>query len=191
MQVLHDFIVVEPHYDSDKLGSLYIPDSYQNPEPQQGKVIACGPSVDWSPGNLLVYHPFTAIPVPGEKTQHYIRDRDVVCSIEDGIPMPKKGEVMIRPDWDSKYKANVGGLIYIPVEVSDAQYEPVKFGTIELIHYDGLIIYTDYRLSRGDYIIIPPQKGSEIGTKDGVFYFIPIDEILAKVNNDPDSRDPS
>lgn len=190
MQVLHDFIVVEPHYDSDKLGSLYIPDSYQNPEPQQGRVIACGPDVDWSEGDLLAYHPFTAIPVPGEKTLHYIRNRDVVCSIEDGIPMPKYGEAMIRPDWDSKYKANVGGLIHIPIEVSNAAHDPVKFGTILLIYYSK-----EQReqtgLRRDDYVVIPPQKGSEIGTKDGVFYFIPIDEILAKVNNDPDFGNPS
>lgn len=182
IRAIKDRLIIEPYFDADKIGSIYIPESFKNPEAQQGEVVAAGPDSFWAPLDYLVFHPFRSEKVQGTNYIS-IRDTDVVALLdrECGVLIPKIGDVMIRPDWHSKYGQK--GLIYLPPAVVDAERQPVLFGTI-----------VDYRsitanVSIGERVVFAPGKGSEAALDNDLYYFIPSDEILAVIPS-PDSDAP-
>ena len=173
MQVLSDRIVVEPYFDSDKLGSIIIPASFQNPEAQQGKVVAAGPLSYWGPGDYLVFHPFRSEPWPGNDQLVSIRATDVVCQLLNGELVPKQGTLRVRPDWDSKLGQTTGSKIFLPPTVKEDN-SPVLFGTIEYGYGEEYPV--------GARIAMQPGAGSEASLGLDLFYFIDHKDVMAIIH---------
>lgn len=171
LRALHDHLVVDPYYDADKIGSIYIPEAFKNPEPQQGFVLSAGADSKVNEGVMILFHPFRSVPLQGTNLIA-LRDKDVVAYLVDGELVPLEYHLMILPDWSTKYAQK--GLIYLPPTAQE-DHSPVMIGTIA--------IGTVGEFSPGTKVVIPPGKGSEIGFKDTVYYFIHQDEILAIIND--------
>ena len=167
MKPLGDSIIVHPHYDSEKLGSLYIPESASNPQSQQGEVLAVGPKQeDIEVGDEIIYQPYQGTEIE-EDEQLLIQYCHVVGWIApDGEAFPLPDAVMILPDWD-----DYTGAMIRPAETfrdnprtsGTCIRRGEKVGTIE----------------PGQYVFYPPGAGFEVGISTTVYYFIKERDILA------------
>src|SRR5690348_18279019 len=112
MRPIKDRICVEPYYDANMIGSLYLPEPFKDPEPQQGTVVSVGEEVERvRAGDYILFHPYRSEPL-GRTGLISIRERDVAARVEGEGFCPVHGELVIRPDWDSKYSYE--GLVYVP-----------------------------------------------------------------------------
>lgn len=168
LKALGDRLVVEPYFDSDKIGRFYIPEAFKNPESQQGVVVSAGPLSPVRDGTYIFFHPFRSQPL-GDTGLIGLHDKDVVAYLVDKELTPREEHVMVLPDWDSKHKPSK--LLILP-DIAH-EYVPVMIGTI--VRSSSKIFEV------GTVIAIPPGKGSEIGYIDTVYYFIHQDDILATI----------
>lgn len=174
-----DVIILDPIYDADKIGSIYIPDSYKNPEAQQGIVVTAGPEAKDAgieEGQHLLFHPYRAHTFRHSGSDRvHIRIRDAVAIIIAGDTYPLPDQVMVLPEWETKY-GQKSDLIYLPPTALDSN-EPVKVGVIVRV---GSKVE---RVQLNDRIIMQPGAGSEAGIIDRVYYFLKEEHILAILNN--------
>lgn len=179
MRTLGTHIFVEPIGDSEKYpgSSLYIPASWANPEIQQGIVVASGPDTEVQPGQHLLFHPFRAsrIRVDGRELFH-VHQVDCACTVDgDGQLVPFSREVVVDPDFAGRVRdASVG--IIIPAS-GQSDLGPVLRGTILRVGREVHLV------SPGDYIVMEPRVGHEVGYIDQNYYILPEDSILARVEN--------
>lgn len=173
LQAILDRLVVEPYYDSDKIGSLYIPEYYKNPEPQQGVVKSAGPLSPVRDGSYVFFHPFRGLPL-GNTGLISLLDKDVVAYLVDQELTPREEHVMVLPNWDHKHKRSE----FLITPDTSHEYVPVMVGTV--------VRSSSEQFAVGTVIAIPPGKGSEIGYRDTVYYFIHQDEVLATIYYDHD-----
>jgi co-chaperonin GroES (HSP10) len=172
LKALGDRVVVEPYFDSDKIGSIYIPEYFKNPEPQQGVVVSAGPLSPFVDGTYVFFHPFRSQPL-GDTKLIGLHDKDIVATLVDEELVPLEDHVMVLPDWESKTKHK--GIIFLPPTVT-IDNSPVIRGTV--------VRSNSKLLEAGTMVVIPPGKGSEIGYIDTVYYLIHQDEILATIDAD-------
>ena len=192
MKVLQDRLIVDPFYDAQMIGSLYLPDSGKNSESQQGIVTACGQDSGVHPGDHVLYHPYRGDPfVINGRESLALRRKDLVGTITrhgdtyDLHPMPD--HVMVLPDWDRKYQQPSSGLVFMP-DTALEHNEPVQYGMVlemgwEVEQMPG----RDFTLE--DVVLIAPEKGSEVGwgLDRKVYYFLRPSHILARVDNAPNT----
>ncbi len=177
MRVLGDQILVDPYYDPDKIGSLYIPDSAKNSESNQGRVIASGPRSGISPNDYILYHPFRGEPVSiSGMGRLVLRRKDIVARAVGNVLYPIDDHVMVQPDWETKYK-QPSGLVYLP-QTALEQHQPCLVGTIIKIGVDALAD-ADVQYQPGSKVLMQPTKGNEVAWIDTVYYFLRPSHILA------------
>ena len=178
MKILHDWVIIDPCYDAEKIGSIIIPRSYENPEAQQGIVVSKGPQAQVLVGEYVIFHPFSSIPYPTKDGYICVRSRDIVCTKFDNQLQAKEGDAKIRPDWASKYAQK--GLVYLPPTARE-DYSAVLFGEVlQVCAYVGIWFESGVRV--GDRIVIPPGIGAEAALDTELFYFVPLKEILAVIH---------
>jgi co-chaperonin GroES (HSP10) len=173
MRPILDRIIVEPYYDSNMIGSLYLPDPFKDPEPQQGTVVSVGPDVrNIKPGDYILFHPYRSEPLRRTGLIS-IRGRDVVACVEGENFRPVHGELVIRPDWGSKY--SYSGLIYVPKHHLE-DYQSVPLGWVHLS--------SDPAFPAGTKVVIPPGAGSQVVWVDTIYYLIQPYDIPAIIHAD-------
>jgi co-chaperonin GroES (HSP10) len=186
MRVLEDKVLVEPWWDADRIGLIWLPDSAKNNQPQQGEVLGAGPLSGVESGQHIMFHPWR-----GE--WHYmdgkhlllLRRKDLTAEIRwiQQVPFlcPLRDHVMVDPDWADKY-TQPSKTIFVPETVLE-QNQPVLRGTITELGKDLLRIRRDYYV--GAQIFIQPGKGSEVGWgyDRKVYYFIRPKHILARIDD--------
>jgi co-chaperonin GroES (HSP10) len=165
---------VDPYYDPDKIGSLYLPDMAKNREPQQGVVLAAGSTSGVQNGDYVLFHPFRGdlVRIEGKDVVPLTR-ADLVARASGDVLIPMPDHVMLQPNWQRKYE-QPSKLLYMPPTVTE-QNQPTMTATILSIGDD----VEAPELKIGHEVIIQPEKGSEIGWIDQVYYFLRPSHILA------------
>lgn len=169
-------LIVEPVYSGGKVGSIYIPDAYQDSRPYFGDVLSAGSESGYSTGERVVLRPIVGHPFYRDGRSVYCIDRsDCVGRIEGKVFFPQPEDVVIKPDWQQKYQ-QPSQLIYIPPSALE-QNQPCYAGIICQVGKDCK------DLKVGDYVLYP-YTGTELGLVDTIFYILPEKEILATVHAD-------
>ena len=169
MKPLSDNLIVFPHYDSDRVGSIIIPESAANPQSQQGDVLGVGPKQEAiEVGDHILYEPYQATPLDYEGREVLvIPNYSVVCWLApDGEAFPLPDAIMVAPDWDD--------------------YEGKMIRPQETFVDNPRVSGTCVRRGKDINEIIPGQKvffhtgaGHEVGIQTTVYYFIKEEDILA------------
>jgi co-chaperonin GroES (HSP10) len=170
-------IVVEPYYEGHdtKIGSIIIPDSMADSQPSQGVVIAAPDKYLHLTQRYVLFHRFR------ETAWHdgllMLEEKDLVCYLNNGEIelLPHREEVLILPDWESKYR-QPSELVYLP-PVALEHNQPVIQGTV----VDYSLGATNY-LIPGEKVAMEPDKGSEVAVKNTLYYIIPTEHILAIIH---------
>ena len=169
------YVLVQTLYDSVKIGSIYLPDSYVNPQPQQGIVLRVGSHVPLNKGDHVLMRQFSGIPKGRLDSEHRIVDynQEIVATAVDRKLVPKANEVVILPDFATKYQQK-SDLVYLPPTVLE-DGEPVTNGTIVRV---GSACRS---VREGQYVVIPPNLGIEVGFIDTVYYILAEKDLLATI----------
>jgi co-chaperonin GroES (HSP10) len=186
-------ILIEPHYDPDKIGSIFMPPQAQNLAPSSGKVVATGPSqTEVEVGYLVLvsYARFDSKKLwhDEDRTEYAFYDDDEVVAFlaPDAEVFPRKGCVIVRPSWDISGVVERNKVAVIQ-RVFDSP--PPRFGTV-LRTAEGVTT-----VKRGDTVILPKSGGHELGVRDRVLYSIRETDLMGiltnAVKNDKDRRDSS
>lgn len=175
-------VIVHPLGDPAMIGSLYLPDDAKNTEYQQGYVVAVGPESSFSMMDKLLFHPFSAHTNDAQFTiggQLYLRIRDhsIIAKIVGRVLEPRDGEVVVKPGWDNlgERRSPTGIWAIDPTVFSSAN--PCKFGMV--VRCGARC----YQVAPGDRVVIPPDKGQEVGWIDRILYTIPERDLLAVVDS--------
>lgn len=170
------FALVEPYYDSDKIGSIWMPEEAKNPQSQQGLVLAsrCEGIPD---GAHILYTPYDAqVLTHGGHEYLVVTDSKIIAIYTAGEVWPRSKSVVLKPEVPTSGIVAQGSIV-IPQRVFDSP--PVTFGSVVRIGAD-----VD-EVRPGDRVIIPPFGGYEVGLSlpnfQGVFYFIHSRDLLAVI----------
>lgn len=174
-------VIVAPMYDADKVKGIIIPDSAKNPWTQQGFVVAAGPRSVFRYPDHVFYQPYLEGASDffwvGDFEYLAVQDARIVGQVlPDGDRwriVPRRNQVVIRPDFDSAYEVRAaGGLILLDPSVHGRMPAP-RFGRVLWTGPDV------GEVKLGDYVAIPPKGGIEIGFIDENLYVINQYDILA------------
>lgn len=175
VKALRGQLLVDPLYDPDVIGqysSLIIPEEGQNPQSQQGIVVASGSDTHWSYPQLVLYMPYSAKPFTHEDHEYLmLKDHQIIGHVEDQKLIPRPGNCVVEPLWSSKVRQSP----IIPIHeglFSDERSPQLA----KVIHGAGSVM-------NGDVVIIPEREGYELGFHDRVIYCLPVASILAVVEN--------
>lgn len=190
MRVHLDKVLVQPWYDAEKIGSLYLPDSAKNSQPQQGKVIAAGPQSLVPIGKHIMFHPWRGEwhHIDGEDLL-LLRNKDLTAQVSwvNQVPLlyPLPDHVMVEPIWSEKYK-QPSRFVHLPDTVLE-QNQPAMQATICDLGSGLIRMVRDFAI--GDTVLIEPGKGSEVGWGYDmkVYYFVRPKHILARIENGPNT----
>lgn len=172
------WVIIDPLYEAEKIGSLYIPRSYANRWPQQGNIVDAGPGFPFLTGSHVFLRPFVIEPLSiGFGNLLAVRAADIIASLDGKEIVPKPTEVVILPDWSTKYGQPSKVIVISDVELEDGR--PIQFGIVARI---GSEVTT---VKAGDYVIIPPDRGVEIGFIDTVWYILEEADLLATIERAP------
>lgn len=169
VRLLGNRLLLEPIYGAEKIGSLYVTESFNVEQPHQGEVVAAAKEVPFKPGDIVLVRPFVGEPVRDGRYLVYGLSQ-VVCKVDGRELYPKPDEVMIVPDWSKKYR-QPGGLIWLPPSALEHN-QPAMFGTIARVG-DKVT-----KVKSGDYVIFD-NKGVEASFIDTNYYFLSEEDILA------------
>ena len=193
MQPTGDNIIVLPHYDSGKVGSIDIPDSATNPQSQQGEVLAVGPNQSTiEVGDHVMYEPYKGTPFTPEDVEYLLVPAETVIGwlAPDGEAFPLPDAVMVIPDWEDHQV-----LTAEITELAAQQPNPQRFideltRMVDNSNYWQQNPRTVGRcVRRGDDVttVLPNDRvffhtgaGHEVGVQTTVYYFIKEKDILAK-----------
>lgn len=173
LRALGDWVVIDPIYDPEKIGSLYLPNAYENNYPHQGEIVSCGPEFPFAPGSRVALRSFVVEPVNIGNGSRYlgIRGVDVVARIDGRELYPKPTQVLVLPDWSEKFAQPSSLIIISDVELADNT--PLTRGTVARVGEKVTLVKS------GDYVLYPPAKGVEVGYIDTNWYIFEEDDLLA------------
>jgi co-chaperonin GroES (HSP10) len=174
-------ILIDPVYDPEKIGSLYIPPAATNPLPSNGHVVAVGSDQDEvEVGYRVLVSTYGVdatrfITVDDHEYVLYFDHEVVAFLTPDAEVFPRRDAVIIRPNWLDKGEQKYGSLHLLTRSFASP---PPKLGTVlrtgERVH----------SLHRGDVVVLPKTGGNELGVRDRVVYSIKESDILGKVQHD-------
>lgn len=137
---------------------LVLPSTGDNPQSQQGTVIASGID-EFNPGMLAAYMPYHGERIPYKgRDLLCVPDRELAAWLEpEAIGYyricPRKGWLLIQPEWPEEKVGN----LFLP-EFSGL-HDPVNIGRV--------LKQGDYTVTEvGTRVVYPPDKGFEIGLLD-------------------------
>lgn len=171
LRALGNWLIIDPLYDPEKIGSIIIPNAYRNNYPHQGDIVSCGLNSPFKPGMRVVLRSFVVEPLKAGDRLLAIRDIDCVARIEGKELHPKPMQVLVLPDWSEKYSQPSKTIIISDVELDDGS--AITRGTVTRIGEKVTSV------KAGDYVLFPPDKGTEVGYIDTNFYIFDEDELLA------------
>lgn len=130
----------------------------ENPQSQQGIVVASGID-EFAIGMHALYMPYHGFPLKHQGKEYLsIPDRELAAWLIDRDVMPRKGHLLIRPEFpDAK---TLSGLLYIP-EFSGI-HDPVDRG---IVVRSGAFT----TIEPGTRVVIPADRGFEIGTTENLY----------------------
>lgn len=175
---LRGFAIVEPFYDSDRIGRIWLPEEAKNPQSQQGLVLASRGCKDIAEGEHVLYTPYDGEPIRWEGHEYLVvKDSNIIAIYRDGEVYPRHESVILKPEFPASGIVSVGSLV-IPQRVFESP--AVTFGTVVRVGSDVDIVRP------GDRVIIPPSGGYEVGLSlphfQGVFYFLHSRDLLARLD---------
>lgn len=179
VQPLGKKILVNPMYDSDKIGSLYLPDTGKNPNPQVGSIVRVGPLADEAVvGDCVVFHPYHTHPITiGDHEYLFVDDLywyGYAAPTKQGYKLfARRDHVVVQPLWEPEGAYQEGSVILVTRTFISS---PQRYGIVINIG-EGV---TDW--SVGDKVVLPPRGGYEIGFVDEPFYILPANIIPASVS---------
>lgn len=183
LAALGDWCLVNPLYDSDKLGSIYIPNSAKNPQSQQGIVAASGRRSEFRPKDHILYEPYNAEPFWYNDHEYLaVPDRIIVGSVKDNVVQPRPDSVIIRPDFGPSGPRTTAGSTIITLS---RVFENPQVQTGQVVRIGSTVHDLHLPIQPGTTVVIPPLRGHEIGLDSpdlkGVFYFLRAKDILAVI----------
>lgn len=172
-------ILIDPIYDPDKIGSIYMAPQAQNQLPSNGDVVAIGPAQDEvEVGYRVLVSTYGVdasrfVSINGHEYAFY-QDHEVIAFVTpDAEVFPRRDSVIIRPVFHDPEETKAGSIILL-TRVFSAP--PVKLGVVlrtgENVH----------SLRRGQTVVLPKSGGNELGVKDRVLYSIRETDILGIVH---------
>lgn len=171
-------ILVLPLYDAPTVGGLLeIPDSAQNPQSQQGFVVASGPLATFVYPDLVLFrswsdHPPVPIRIGGIEFLS-VANHNVVARAVGNELEPRVRHVAVRPDFTEFDAPTPSGLLYLPPHSARDDVRAPFFGTIIALGAGCREVQLHQR------VVIPPRGGYEIGFISENLYLIPETELLA------------
>lgn len=191
LKAMRGTVVVEPMYDlggavpagtpyhannvkieGHEVYGMVIAATGENPQSQQGIVVSSGID-EFVPGMCALYMPFHGFPLKHRGKEYLsIPDRELAAWLVDRDVMPRKGHLLIRPEFPSEKTRS--GLLYLPQFVGAA--DPVETG-----HVVRGGAFTS--IESGTRVVIPKDRGFEIGTTENL-YVINEQYIPATLHND-------
>lgn len=178
---LQDQLLIEPIYDPEKIGSIYMPPAAQDIAPSQGIVVAVGAlqkEVEVGFRVILTTREWVKKSVWKEDdTEYYFyQDREVLGFLtEKGDVYPRKDRVIVRPTWPPSGVVKHGSIYTVDRIFAEAQSP--QFGTILRT---GESVTT---LMRGEVVAIPKWGGYELGVRDRVLYSFKETDIMGILTN--------
>ena len=180
-------VLIDPIYDPDKIGSIYMAPQAQNMAPSQGEIVAVGPRQKTLEVGFLVlvhYVDFSSRKIWRDSTGYeyiFYRDDEVVALLtSDAEVFPRMGNVIVLPSWDRSGPVQHNNIFTID-RVFDTP--PPRFGTV-LRTGEGV-----HSVKQGDVVALPKSGGYEMGVKDRVLYSLRETDILGILTN-ADKNDP-
>lgn len=172
LRVLGDWVIIDPLYDPEKFGSLYLPNAFENKYPHQGDIIAAGPEFPFQEGTRVALRPFVTEPVKIGSTSYLcIKGVDIVGRIEGRELYPKPTQILVLPDWSEKYSQPSETIV---LSVTEQELSGgLTRGTVARVGEKVTLV------KPGDEVLFPPNRGTEIGFIDTNWYVFEEDELLA------------
>ena len=176
---LRDLLLVRMVYDPPEVYSLYVPEQFRDPLPQQGEVIAVGKDQKVvRPGDYLVFHPWGSREVYNKGSfeldvgECAFLTLDVVAGLlaPDGELFPLPDHVLVKPEFSTQGRPEKKGLIWTVGQTFSVA--PPQEGVVAKVGEDVTLV------CRGDRVMFPDDKGSEIGLIDKVWYAIKETDLL-------------
>lgn len=170
-------VIVDPHYDPDVLqyGSLtlYLPDAYKDSQSHQGRVVAAGPKSVYPVGSYLLYKPWNQTPFQHNGREYlHVRLANIVAEVRGKDLFPPVHQVLVIPAGEAEGPVKTSS-IYTINRVFDS---PARF--------EGTVIRTGEsvrELKAGDRILYQPEKDTEVGWIDSVYYILQENHVLARL----------
>lgn len=170
-------VVVEPMYDlggrvppgtpyhatdvkieGHEIYGMLIAGSGENPQSQQGIVIASGID-EFAAGMHALYMPYHGLPIKYKGKEYLaIPDRELAAWLVDRDIMPRKGHLLIRPQFPDGKSGT--GLLFLP------QYAGIN-DPVETGHVVRAGAFTT--IEPGTRVVIPRDRGFEIGTTENLY----------------------
>lgn len=174
LSAIGDISIVEPIYDPDKLGSIYIPQEAKNPQAQQGIVLSAGPDAPYPAQSHILFEPYNGIPFYHNQHEFLaVPARTIIGEYRDGSIFPRSDSVIIEPAFGPIGETKKGSIIIFSRVFENP---PVQEGTV--IRCGSAV----RELSPGMKVLLPPTSGHEVGLDvpdmRGVFYFLPESSIM-------------
>jgi co-chaperonin GroES (HSP10) len=175
-----DKVLIDPLYDPEKVGSIWMPDQARNSLPSNGDVVAVGPeqteieigfrvlvSTYGVGAERFIWHE--------DKELAIYHDHEVVAFLApDAEVFPRRDSVIVRPSWTDPVDHKRGS-IHLLTRVFTAP--PVQMGVVLRV---GSEVST---IRRGMTILIPRTGGQELGVRDRVLYSIKATDIPGVINS--------
>lgn len=167
VRLIKDHVLVAPLYEADSVKGIVIPDSAKNPQSQQGYVVASGPQSEFTYPDRVVYRPFLADTVPlGDFEYLNVPNVHIVCKIQNDVLVPRKGHILVEPDWDTSWERKRGTLYLVDPGIEGPNVPP----------REGVVTGTGSgcrEVMIGDRVLIPQKGGTVVAFKDHNVYLIP------------------
>lgn len=182
-----DHLLIEPVYDPDKIGSIYMPPAAQNDAPSHGIVRFVGPqqkevevgwhvllsTAEWVKKASMYWH-------QGDTRLYFYTDREVIAFVtEEAETFPRRNRLLVRPSWEKSGVVEHKTIVLIN-RVFDTP-QPPQTGVVLKVGEDCKTF------KRGDVIVIPKWGGNELAVKDRVLYSLLEKDIPARVINAVDN----
>lgn len=130
----------------------------ENPQSQQGVVVASGID-EFTIGMHALFMPFHGFPIKHDGKEYLaIPNRELAAWLVDRDVMPRKGHLLIRPEFpDNKSQS---GLLFLP-----------QFSGIADPVYTGHVVRAGAftTIAPGTRVVIPRDRGFEIGTTENLY----------------------
>lgn len=172
LKVPGPWCLVLPLYEAERIGAIIIPDGYENPISQQGRIIVAGQTSIFRADDHVLLQPYQGTTfMYGEREYFRYLDTHIVARVVDRRIVPKPLDVLVRPNFRTNIEKN--RLVY---KVQDLNWtNPQASGTIVTVGRECC------EVAEGDTVLLPPFSGYEVGFIDTVYYLIPEADLLCKL----------
>lgn len=175
-------ILIDPIYDPDKIGSIYMAPEVQNPLPSNGDVVDVGPNQDEIEMGFRVLVSTYGVDFtrfwthPRTRHEYAIyHDHEVIAFLTNSAEVyPRRDAVIVKPLWNDPDEQGTGRIQLLTRVFSSP---PPKLATVERV---GSLVTS---LKRGDTVLLPRTGGNELGVRDRVLYSLKEVDILGIVTN--------